>query len=364
MVILSGIFILYLSLMVISIIGFLRTNKPSKSEESDSFITLIISYRNEEYRIQNLLTSLEIQKDISSVCKIIFVDDHSTDSTRKYINNWISKQDLNCESLFLDKYHGKKRAIDLGVQNSSSEFVMIMDADISFKDVFFASIKKNIDLSYDLYLTAVVENNGIVWSRILSYSISVISIGMANLGIPILANGAGLIFRRKSYNELMPFYSNFNISSGDDMYLLNSFLANKKSIKTLFNSNLFIETQGSIDLQDMLERSLRWSGKMKMKGLLTTKLVGLLVVICNLLIIPLIALSIFKFQWLFFLLLLLKLLPDLLVLITGSFFNKENKLWKYSLPMFLLYPLILVLIIFLQATNYKVKWKERDLLNI
>ena len=199
--------------MFISIIGFLRTNKPSKSEESDAFITLIIPYRNEEYRIQNLLTSLEIQKDISSVSKIIFVDDHSTDSARKHINNWISKQDLNCESLFLDKYHGKKRAIDLGVQNSSSEFVMIMDADISFKDVFFTSIKKNIDLSYDLYLTAVVEKNGIVWSRILSYSISVMSIGMANLGIPILANGAGLIFRRKSYNELMPFYSNFNISS-------------------------------------------------------------------------------------------------------------------------------------------------------
>ena len=364
MVILYGIFILYLCLIFISIIGFLRTNKLSKSEELDALLTLIIPYRNEEYRIQNLLTSLESQKDISPVSKIIFVDDHSTDLTRKHINNWILKQDLNCESLFLDKYHGKKRAIDLGVQNSSSEFVMIMDADISFKDIFFASIKKNLDCSYDLYLTAVVEKNGIVWSRILSCSIGVISIGMANLGIPILANGAGLIFRRKSYNELMPFYSNFNIYSGDDMYLLNSFLSNKKSIKTLLSRNLVIETQGSRDIQDMVERSLRWSGKMKMNGLLTTKLVGLLVVICNLLIVPLIGLSIFKFQWLFFSLLLLKLLPDLLVLITGSFFYKENKLWKYSLPMFLLYPLILVIIILLQATKYNVKWKERDLLNI
>ena len=364
MVILSGIFILYLFLIFISIIGFLKTNKSSEIIELDSSITLIIPYRNEEYRIHNLLTSLESQKDISAVSKIIFVDDHSTDSSRKKINNWISKQDVKCESLFLVEYLGKKRAIDLGVQNSTSEFLMIIDADISVKDVFFASIKKSIDLNYDLYLTAVVEKNGIVWSRILSYSISVISIGMANIGIPILANGAGLIFRRKSYNELMPFKSNFNIPSGDDMFLLNSFLSNKKSIKTLFNNNLFIETQGSKDTRDMVERSLRWSGKMKMNGLLTTKLVGLLVVICNLLIIPLTVISIFKFQWLFFLLILLKLLPDLLVLITGSFFYKENKLWQYSLPMFLLYPLILVLIIFLQAKKYKVKWKERDLLNI
>ncbi len=59
--------------MFISIIGFLRTTKALKSEDSDAFITLIIPYRNEEYRIQKLLTSLEIQKDISSVSKIIFV---------------------------------------------------------------------------------------------------------------------------------------------------------------------------------------------------------------------------------------------------------------------------------------------------
>ena len=105
MVILYCLLILYLCLIFISIIGFLRTNKPLKSEESDAFITLIIPYINEEYRIQNLLTSLESQKDISSVSKIIFVDDHSIDSTRKNINNWISKQDFNCESLFLDKFH-------------------------------------------------------------------------------------------------------------------------------------------------------------------------------------------------------------------------------------------------------------------
>ena len=58
--------------MFISIIGFLRTTKPLKSDESDAFITLIIPYRNEEYRIQNLLSSLESQKDISAVSKIIF----------------------------------------------------------------------------------------------------------------------------------------------------------------------------------------------------------------------------------------------------------------------------------------------------
>ena len=58
--------------MFISIIGFLRITKHLNSEESDAFITLIIPYRNEEYRIQNLLTSLEIQKDISAVSKIIF----------------------------------------------------------------------------------------------------------------------------------------------------------------------------------------------------------------------------------------------------------------------------------------------------
>ena len=66
MVIISGIFILYLFLIFISIIGFLKTDKSSGIIELNSFITLIIPYRNEEYRIHNLLTSLESQKDISA----------------------------------------------------------------------------------------------------------------------------------------------------------------------------------------------------------------------------------------------------------------------------------------------------------
>ena len=129
-------------------------------------------------------------------------------------------------------------------------------------------------------------------------------------------NSINLNKSEENPNELNPFYSNFNISSGDDMYLLNSFYSNNKSVKTLFNNNLVIKTQGSGDIQDLIERSLRWSGKMKMKGLLVTKLVGLLVVLCNLLIFPIITISIYNFQWLFLSLLLFKLLPDLLVLIT------------------------------------------------
>ena len=104
--------------MVVAALGFTSVNKTLISNQSGSFLTLIIPYRNEENRIQNLLFSLENQKDTSSISKIIFVDDHSTDSSRAQVNNWITKQDLNCESHFLDQYHGKKRAIDLGVQKT------------------------------------------------------------------------------------------------------------------------------------------------------------------------------------------------------------------------------------------------------
>ena len=101
MVIISGIFILYLFLIFISLISTSsKTDKSSEIVELNSFITLIIPYRNEEYRIHNLLTSLESQKDISAVSKIIFVDDHSTDLTREKINNWISKQEIKCEYFF------------------------------------------------------------------------------------------------------------------------------------------------------------------------------------------------------------------------------------------------------------------------
>ena len=364
--IITTLFSLYFIFILTSIFGFLKKNDPRDKDflkvNKSAFLTLIVPYRNEERRIQELLSSLEKQNDISCISKIIFINDHSSDSSKEIIDNWLFKQAYASKSLSLDEFSGKKRAIDLGLKYTYSDYVMVMDADISFNKSFLKNLNLNLNLDYDLYLTCVIEKNCIVWSKIISFSLSVISLGMAKLGFPILANGAGLIFKKETYNKLNPFESNFTISSGDDMYLLKIFNENNKLIKPLYNHDLIIKTQGPNNILEMINRSLRWSGKMRNSGLLLAKIFGFLVLLCNILIIPLSLSFLIDYQLYYLIPILLKLSADILVLIVGSAFYKDYFMIKYSLPMFLLYPFLLLAILFLQIINFKIKWKGRDVL--
>ena len=136
---------------------------------------------------------------------------------------------LKSKILSLKSDFGKKKAIDYGVKSSSSEYIMTIDAEYVFHHSFFDNLKNKLASSDGLYLISVIEENGLFISRIISLVI-VITIGMTNLKLPILANGAGLIFK-STYIKLQLFYSNFHIFRM--MFLLKSFIKNGNFIGTI-----------------------------------------------------------------------------------------------------------------------------------
>ena len=196
---------------------------------------------------------------------------------------------FNCELKKLQSYYGKKRAIDFAIHSSDTDYILILDADTSFKPCFFKKLAHISVNNEDLYIIPVIENNGVFYSKTISYVISILTIGMASLKLPILANGAALFLKKSSYLKINPFNNNFHISSGDDMFLLKCFNENSMNIKSVFDSELIVYTEGSHDnFKNTILRSLRWSGKMNSSGFNLTKILGVLVLICNLFIWPLI----------------------------------------------------------------------------
>ena len=362
------IFIFYAIFISASIIGFQLKIPVSKSINyvnlsKEKLLTLIIPFRNEESRINNLLISIENQESLNCIKKFIFVDDHSSDSSVELVRNWNLKNNLNCQILSLKNDFGKKKSIDFGVKNSNSEYIMTLDADVTFNHLFFRKLEQKLELKSDLYLISVIENNGLFISRIISLVIGLITVGMANLKLPILANGAGLIFRKSTYINHQPFSSNFHISSGDDIFLLKSFIKNGNSITTISGNSLTIQTQGSTSFKSLLLRSLRWSSKMKISGLFISNLLGLLIVLCNLSMFPLVFFYLkYSFTIALFLI-LFKLIIDTVVLVVACLRFKEYSQIKYSFPMFFIYPFILVLIIILNMINYNQKWKGRKVIS-
>ena len=139
------VFILYAIFIGFSIIGF-QINSPSSVSIKDfiplkeKFLTIIIPFRNEENRINNLLSSIENQENLNVINQFIFVDDHSSDCTVEIIKNWTLNKNFKCQILSLKSDFGKKKAIDYGVKSSNSEFIMTIDADITFPHSFFGNL--------------------------------------------------------------------------------------------------------------------------------------------------------------------------------------------------------------------------------
>jgi hypothetical protein len=62
-------------------------------------------------------------------------------------------------------------------------------------------------------------------------------------------------------------------------------------------------------------------------------------------------------------LILFKLIIDAIILFVASVKYKEYSMLKYAFPMFVIYPLILILIILLGIINYDQKWKGRKVVS-
>lgn len=358
---------IYSLLIVLSILGFflLSFKKQFKSSvtEYSNFITVLIPFRNESERIFELLNSLSNQVDTKIIKEIFFINDHSADNSCEIISSWIDSSEIKSKIIHLESSFGKKNAINKGVENANTNYVLTLDADIYFNNFFFSKLANEINFDKGLYIFAVVENCGIFLSQIESHVLSILTLGMLNINVPILANGACLLFNREYFLSIDPFKYNIKISSGDDLFILKAFKSKKTSIQAISPFSLFVNTKGPENLKSLFSRSLRWAGKMTNIDLPYTKFFGMIILVINLISIGIFVQLIFDFSYLSFIFLTIKFTIDLVVSLYSLIHFKNIKLLIYFFPMFLLYPIFILINFLLLLSNYSTYWKGREVSN-
>ena len=359
--------IVYVVILLSSIYGFFVLSNKTPSHyninNKKENISVLIPFRNEALRIQQLLDSFNIQIETSIIKEIIFIDDHSTDNSCEIISQWINSTTIDSKILNLEEGKGKKRAVYLGFQNASSQYVLTLDADVNFNKYFFYKIRNEISFNKGLYIFPVVENLGLVYSQIESHILSVFTIGMLNLKNPILANGACLLINRDDFLCYNPFKANYNIDSGDDLFILESFKKNNLSIVAASPYMFSIYTSGPPNLKSYLSRSLRWSGKMSNIKLPLTKLYGLIILMANFIALSMLYKMIFNDSNVASFYLLIKLGLDITITFLSTHHFKNKKIFLFSLPLFFLYPFYLLINSILLLFKYPNYWKGRKVMN-
>src|SRR6476469_6145662 len=95
-----------------------------------TFISVIVSVRNEEKNIRNLLNDLNAQTYPSSLFEVIIMDDHSTDGSAEIVRSYIPSASFRL-SLQIPGVSGnlsfKKKAIQEGITIAKGTLIMTTD---------------------------------------------------------------------------------------------------------------------------------------------------------------------------------------------------------------------------------------------
>ena len=129
-------------------------------------ITALIPARNEENHIQDTLLSLENQ---GTLAKIIVVNDQSLDRTEKRITSLRLKNlDLINGTSPPEGWTGKVWALNQGLQNIKTPYVLLIDADITLApNIVYSLVQKIKNENLDLVSLMAVLRTGTLWEKLL-----------------------------------------------------------------------------------------------------------------------------------------------------------------------------------------------------
>jgi cellulose synthase/poly-beta-1,6-N-acetylglucosamine synthase-like glycosyltransferase len=224
-------------------------------------LCVIVPFRNESNRIGALLASLNkavIPEGLD--VQFIFVDDNSTD----YSHQSIISQLKRTFEILPTSGKGKKAAIHTAIKVTDKRYILTLDADIEVPANYFyeiAQLKQD-----DLIILPVNMKRKHFFQKLAALEFSwlqTLTFAAQKMGMPILANGANLLFSKKSYLEVYEVRTDLEIASGDDIYLLKALAKGKYSINSAVHADLRVQTEAPGDWETLLHQRKRWLSKMK-----------------------------------------------------------------------------------------------------
>lgn len=351
--ILLNIILIITSLYFICIAAFtlglynLKEKNYNIDKSSTTKVSVLIAARNEEENIENILLSLYNQTFPKELFEVIIVDDHSEDNTKTIIDNFINNnKDFNMQ-VFISEGKGKKAAISQALHKAKNHLIIVTDADCILNTLWIENIVAFYQKTKSKMILAPVlltpSNTLFEKMQVLEHlSLMGSTAGSATIGFPVMCNGANMAYEREAALEVEKLRHDFNIPSGDDMFLLEQFVKNYgyKNVKFLLSKSAIVKTKTCKTIKDFFKQRRRWVSKTKSYTNWKIITTALIVFFFNISIISLLISAFFiPALWsLYVLLTLLKFFIDFPLLKNITNFMNQSNLMKWALPLEFIYP--------------------------
>ena len=328
-------------------------------------ISVIIAARNEGTNIEKLLQSLYNQSFNKERFEVIIVDDHSTDDTSEVSENFrVLHPEMNLKILKATGT-GKKQAIFQALHAAENELVMVTDADCELPERWIDSmvgyfVQNNLKMLLGPVLLSPANSLFEKLQVLEHLSLIASTAGSAAIGMPVMCNGANMMYDRQAALNVEKYRTDMKIASGDDMFLMEQFIKHygSKSVSFLLDNEAIVKTETKPNLRSFFRQRRRWVSKTKAYTNWKIIATALIVLMFNLSIVFFFAAGFFMpVFWIFFVLyVILKTLIDFPILKRITHFMQQQKLLRWMILLEFVYPFYVVFTAF-SGLFANVKWK-------
>ena len=328
-------------------------------------ISILIAARNEGTNIEKLLQSLYNQSFDKAKFEVIIVDDHSTDNTSKVSEHFrVLYPEMNLKILKATG-SGKKQAISQALHTAENELVMVTDADCELPEHWIESmvgyfVQNNLKMLLGPVLLSPANTLFEKLQVLEHLSLIASTAGSAAINMPVMCNGANMMYDRQAALDVEKYRTDMKIASGDDMFLMEQFIKHygSYSVKFLLDNEAIVKTETKPNLKSFFRQRKRWASKTKAYTNWKIIATALIVLMFNLSIVFFFAAGFFmKVFWIFFVLyVILKTLIDFPILKRITHFMQQQKLLRWMFPLEFIYPFYVVFTAF-SGLFTNVKWK-------
>jgi glycosyltransferase involved in cell wall biosynthesis len=267
--VLDALFYAFVIVVIIQLIyyGFIFSKfaiaKAKAPLQKNIAVSVIICAKNESENLRQFLPFV-LEQDYPNF-EIILINDDSHDDTLNVMESYAKKHHnikvINVKSI--ETFWGnKKYALTLGIKVASYDYLLFTDADCKpvskhwIKEMSSRfSNKESIVIGYSAYKKCKYS----LLNKLIRYETLLTAIqyfSYAKIGMPYMAVGRNLAYRKEEFFKANGFMSHMNVHSGDDDLFINQ-IANSKNTSLCFSKKSFTESLPENSLKDWINQKRR-----------------------------------------------------------------------------------------------------------
>jgi len=222
--------------------------KEPKVKDKDVPVNIIIAARNEAENLKKNLPYF-LEQDYPNY-KVIVVNDSSTDDSatvlaqykERYKNLYVTTIPYNEVCI-----HGKKTALNIGIKAANADILLFSDADcypVSDQWIKTMISEYDNDTEFVIGFGGYEQKKGLLDKIIRSDTVYIAMnyLGMGLAGIPYMAVGRNMSYKKSTFEKVKGFSKFFNLLSGSDDLFVNQ-NANKNNAKCILSKNSFTSSK-------------------------------------------------------------------------------------------------------------------------